>query len=198
MSSAPSRAVQPKRARGRQRVEALLNAAAAVFAERGYEGTTMTEIATRSGTAIGSLYRFFPTKAVIAEALLDQYSGQVDAVFSAIRESAENMSPREIADALIDLMLGLRDEYAAAIVLLEGRGDGAVIGERLRSDGRSQIEEILRTAVPNLGEDVVPIAAVLLQVMKAVLPFAAEDGAHGRLAGELRRLLRIYLEGTLR
>ena len=37
----------------------------------------MTEIAARSNTAIGSLYRFFPTKEVLADALLDRYWEQL-------------------------------------------------------------------------------------------------------------------------
>jgi len=41
----------PKRARGKQRVAELLQAAAEVFAEKGYEATTMTEIAARAGRA---------------------------------------------------------------------------------------------------------------------------------------------------
>src|SRR5207253_2006161 len=38
----------PKRERGKQRVAELLQAAAAVFAEKGYEAATMTEIAARA------------------------------------------------------------------------------------------------------------------------------------------------------
>src|ERR1700749_522595 len=62
MSSQKSTAVEPKRARGRARVEAILVAAGQVFAEQGYDRATMTEIAARSSTAIGSLYRLFPAQ----------------------------------------------------------------------------------------------------------------------------------------
>ncbi|WP_141262560.1 TetR/AcrR family transcriptional regulator, partial [Komagataeibacter diospyri] len=63
MSSPPrSSPLAPTRQRGRDRVEAILAAATTVFAEKSYETATMTEIAARSSTAIGSLYRFFPTK----------------------------------------------------------------------------------------------------------------------------------------
>ncbi|WP_025821918.1 TetR/AcrR family transcriptional regulator [Asaia astilbis] len=51
----------------------ILDAAGAVFAEKGVDGATMTEIAERSGTAIGSLYRFFPTKEGIALTLLERF-----------------------------------------------------------------------------------------------------------------------------
>jgi len=72
-SQKSSGAVAPKRERGRARVEALLDAASIVFGERGYDQATMTEIAARSATAIGSLYRFFPTKEALGETLLQRF-----------------------------------------------------------------------------------------------------------------------------
>ena len=68
-------------------MSALLAAAAAVFVERGYEGATMTEIAAQAGASIGSLYQFFPTKPLIAEALhvqeLDALSSVIAGLFGA-------------------------------------------------------------------------------------------------------------------
>jgi AcrR family transcriptional regulator len=69
-----SLAKEPKRERGKQRVAALIDAGAELFAEKGYEATTMTEIASRAGAAIGSLYQFFPSKEALAEALFDRFA----------------------------------------------------------------------------------------------------------------------------
>ncbi len=54
----------PKRQRGRLRVAAILEAGREVFTEKGYDAATMTEIAARSGTAIGSLYPLFPVEGI--------------------------------------------------------------------------------------------------------------------------------------
>ena len=70
----PTTAKEPKRERGKQRVAALIDAGAELFAEKGYEATTMTEIATRAGAAIGSLYQFFPSKEALAEALFNRFA----------------------------------------------------------------------------------------------------------------------------
>ena len=76
------RAVQaPQRSNGKLRVAAILEAAAAVIAEKGYEGATMAEIAARSGTKIGSLYRFFPNKESIADTIIVSARENLDAVF---------------------------------------------------------------------------------------------------------------------
>ena len=59
------------------RVASLMESAAAVIAERGFESATMAEIAARAGAQIGSLYRFFPNKEVLADALIHRY-GELD------------------------------------------------------------------------------------------------------------------------
>ena len=56
--------------KGRERVAGLMAAAAALFVEKGFDATTMTEIAARAGAAIGTLYLFFPTKEAMAQAIL--------------------------------------------------------------------------------------------------------------------------------
>ena len=47
----------------------LMTAAADVIRERGFDAATMAEIAERAGAKIGSLYRFFPNKDALADAL---------------------------------------------------------------------------------------------------------------------------------
>src|SRR5260221_10068845 len=71
----------PKRPNGKLRVAAILKAGAAVISEKGYEMATMAEIAARSNTKIGSLYRFFPNKEVLANALIAHYHEGVHNAF---------------------------------------------------------------------------------------------------------------------
>ena len=71
---------QPKQKRSQQRVERILEAAAEVFAEVGYEAATTHAIAARAGTAIGSLYQFFPDKLTIFHALEERHMEQVRAI----------------------------------------------------------------------------------------------------------------------
>ncbi len=49
----------------------ILEAAAAVFDEFGYEGASTTEILARSGLTRGALYFHFPSKEAIADAVVD-------------------------------------------------------------------------------------------------------------------------------
>ena len=60
--------VRPKRADARRNYERVLEAAREVFAERG-ESTSLEEIARRAGVGIGTLYRHFPNRQALLEAL---------------------------------------------------------------------------------------------------------------------------------
>ena len=103
--SSASAAREPQRHRGRLRVATLLDAAASLFSEKGFDGTTMTEVASRAATAIGSLYQFFPNKEVLADAVLARYAELLDASLGEIEAQAKGMTPLALADALFDLML---------------------------------------------------------------------------------------------
>ena len=63
----------PKQARSQQRVDTILDTAAQLFEEVGYESATTNEIALRAGVPIGSLYQFFTNKDAILNALVERY-----------------------------------------------------------------------------------------------------------------------------
>jgi AcrR family transcriptional regulator len=89
------------------RVAAILEAAAAVIAEKGYEGATMAEIAARSGTKIGSLYRFFPNKESLADTIVVSARENLDAVFDRFDAGVHALSIRALADDLMALIFEL-------------------------------------------------------------------------------------------
>lgn len=72
-----------KRGRGRPRGRTaegdatrdhLFATAIALFAERGYAGATLREVAARAGTSPALLYRYFPNKSAVVLALYDHLS----------------------------------------------------------------------------------------------------------------------------
>jgi AcrR family transcriptional regulator len=192
-------AKEPKRERGKQRVAALIDAGAELFAEKGYEATTMTEIASRAGAAIGSLYQFFPSKEALAEALFNRFTERAAASFARVEELAPGRSARELADLLIDYKLEQGTDRDAAIVLLSSV---ASIIERRKPLGdalRGRIAKILSAANPALGEDEAAATAVLVnQVMKMIPALAAtKDERTPALVGEARKLMALYLAEVL-
>jgi AcrR family transcriptional regulator len=191
---------EPKRARGKQRVAALLDAAATLIAEKGYEATTMTEIAQRSGAAIGSLYQFFPSKEALAEALFNRYAERAAAEFQRVEELAPGASPARLADLLVDYRLALRSDRDAAIAL---SGSVASIMERRKPMGdalRGRIAALLRSANKALSQRRAATASVMIsQILKTVPALAvAEDESSLPVVEEGRRLLALYIERILK
>jgi AcrR family transcriptional regulator len=89
---------RPLRADARRNYERLLTAAAAAFAEHGADDTSLEEIARRAGVGIGTLYRHFPTRDALLEAV---YRDQVEAVRVRAEELLASEAPGEaLADWL--------------------------------------------------------------------------------------------------
>jgi AcrR family transcriptional regulator len=70
-----SQAAAPKRADARRNYELLIAAATQAFAEHGADDVSLEEIARRAGVGIGTLYRHFPVRQALLEAV---YKEQVD------------------------------------------------------------------------------------------------------------------------
>lgn len=161
----------PKRARGERRVAAIIDAGAAVFAEKGYDGATMTEIAARADTAIGSLYRFFPTKAALADVLFKRYSVRLFEALAGLTDRATGAAPMAstaLADALIDCMLALQSDRAAAIAMLDARDDTATLRAEFRTALLRKLGALLTTAAGASAAYAAVSAIVLLQLLKCV------------------------------
>src|SRR5258708_7972969 len=116
-------ALEPRRRPGKERVAALMEAAATVIAERGFEAATMAEIASRAGALVGSLYHFFPNKEVLAEALVQRYGGIIDEAFAKIDSRVASMPIEELADALIEFMIEIQGESKAMLALLDAKAE---------------------------------------------------------------------------
>ncbi len=187
-------ALAPRRKGGHDRVDALLAAAAAVIAERGYGGATMAEVAARAGARIGSLYRFFPNKDVLAEALMARYQALAAAAWDGGEARAPGMAADELADFLLDFLVAIHGETQAMNALLASRHDGSGRWQAIRTWALERIARVLLARSPGLGGAAARDAAVIvLENMKlmATMTFSA-PGNVGALAA-LRTMNRLYV-----
>ncbi len=201
VKSQARRVVVPQRSNGWERVSEILEAAARVIQARGYDAATMREIAARSGANAGSLYRFFPNKERLADALMLRYTRLVEAEFDRIDSLAKSVSTAELADFLIDFMVKINDETMALIALLEARSEWSNKRQELRNDALNRIVAILKRRAPRLDrKTALDVAVVVLHNMKTLVTVSLDPNAATSQGApeQLRLMNRLYLGERLR
>lgn len=183
----------PQRRRGHERVASLLDAAADVFA-RGYEAATMTEIAARAGASIGSLYQFFPTKPVLADAL---YLRDMEALTETLAEAGEEAlaaapSLDQVADRLFMALVAFVGQHPALPIVSERRDFDAARRAAMRPGMIDQLAEIMGRADPRPTPEQARHAAglVLLLMKGAIAARVHEDPEAAPLIDDVRAMLR--------
>jgi len=71
------------------RTESILEGAKRAFAEKGFDGASMQDIARAAGMSAGNFYRYFPSKNAIVEALIARDLASAKADFQLIDASAD-------------------------------------------------------------------------------------------------------------
>lgn len=108
----------PRQARSRATIDAILDAAARILGERGWAGLTTNAAAEVAGVSIGSLYQYFPNKLALIEAVRRRHFDEVLAVLRAAAN--DKMTRTHRIAALVDGMIAVHSRYPAAHrVLLE-------------------------------------------------------------------------------
>ena len=84
-----------RRRKGERTAERILDAAEALFAERGYAGATLRDVATEVGLRTPSLYNHFPSKESLYAAVLERGISPVLDVLTEVVE-ARDRSDRDV------------------------------------------------------------------------------------------------------
>src|SRR3954470_1025192 len=93
-------------ARGRERRERLLNAAATLVAERGFHSVGIIDIGTAAGVTGSALYRHFKSKGDLLVALFERV---VDNLVDGARSAVATDAP---ADTVLDALIRQHVEFA--------------------------------------------------------------------------------------
>jgi AcrR family transcriptional regulator len=100
---------RPMRADAQRNYQRLLDAALAVFAEHRADDASLEEIARRAGVGIGTLYRHFPSRQALLEAV---YRDQVEALRAAAAELHESASPGDALTAWLRALMAFSSTKA--------------------------------------------------------------------------------------
>jgi len=176
---------RPKRADARRNYEKVLNAAREAFAEGG-ESTSLEEIARRAEVGIGTLYRHFPTRQALVEAL---YVEEVEELC----RTAEQLDGEDPWDALNRWFERFIAYMATKQALAHELLNYLDAGSPLFSDCRAAMfaaGEPLLTRAQQAG--VVRDDVTIGQVIQIVVGIAKTPSAD---PGQVEHLVRIALDG---
>ena len=202
--AAPAPEVAPRRVpmqeRARQRVDGILDAAAHVFDEVGYEAATTNAIAARAGVSIGSIYQFFPNKSALLNALAARYRDEVRVLFQRMTgPGVERLPLRDSLGQLIDAVVQLhrtRPGYRAMMQVARSTPERIAGVEQLNALFERRVSEILAVRAPRLSPEDREIAAgVAVHTVDALMLLAAKrSGTSGaRVVTQIKLLLERYL-----
>lgn len=186
----------PRRERGRLRVASLLEAARAVFAEKGFDAATMTEIAQRAKAPIGSLYQFFANKDLLAGALLERYGVSLWQVMDKIAAAAPGLAAEALSDQLMAALVSLKAERTVALALMEVAHGGPESALALKAELRDRVTAILALNCPKAPAKALrPLAVAYLTLMKSAATLDAEADLAERAGAleEMRLGARVFL-----
>ncbi|WP_432558903.1 TetR/AcrR family transcriptional regulator [Granulicoccus sp. GXG6511] len=156
---------------GQERREQLIAISRALFANKGFEGTSIEEIAARAQVSKPVVYEHFGGKEGIYAVVVDR---EVLTLLDAIRNSlVEGQSRRELMEratlALLDYVEGHTDGFR---ILIRDSGVGSNSGSfaSILSDVASQVEDILVSEFKarNLDHRAAPLYAQMLVGMVGV------------------------------
>lgn len=171
---------RPRQARSAARVEHLLDIAEEVFEEVGYDAATTNLVAARADVPVGTLYRWFPDKAALAEALTDRYLAHLVSLYD--RLLAEIQPGERVAEFLHRVLGNLieetHDQRALPALLLSAMvpGGRSAAGSRLREGLEGHIRALIEVRVPGIPTEIRDRAAeVCVTLTHLVLAAAAHE-----------------------
>ena len=138
---------EPIQQRSAERIETLLDAAAALVDEGGIDGVTTSAVAKRSKSSVGVVYRYFPNIQTLLRALavrnMEQYLERV-------RENVENSPPEPWSsfDRTLDIFVEMNREVPGFRALRFGD----VIDQRFLNPELSNNSILARAFAQQIGQ----------------------------------------------
>ncbi|MBO4257307.1 TetR/AcrR family transcriptional regulator [Streptomyces griseorubiginosus] len=176
--------VKPMRADARRNYERLLKTAADAFAEHG-ENASLDDIAKRAGVGSGTLYRHFPTRQALLEAV---YVDAIEALGDRADAIAKELPPGEALQEWL---------YEVCVRTIEVRGLKALLGSAV-TDGSNATLTACGTHMKSAAARLVEAAQREGTLRRDLEPIDVLRLAHGvssaaELANGGRTRIRRYL-----
>ncbi|MCC9741507.1 TetR/AcrR family transcriptional regulator [Streptomyces sp. MNU89] len=199
----PPASARPRRrrqARGQRRIEQLLEAAARVIGDHGYDGASTNAIAREAGVSPGTLYQFFPNKEAIAIELGGRLLDRMRETHGQVFTPENAMLPlAEALDRIVDPLTGFICHNPASLALMHAPGAPAALADEhaaLDSVFRARTAELIALRAPGLPPEQCARAAMLAYTFFTSgmeLAMSHEGAEREAYVAELKAALHRYL-----
>jgi AcrR family transcriptional regulator len=194
---------EPRQARGRAAVSAILEATSELLEESGFDSLTTIAVAERAGVNIATLYRYYPNKFAIvrelAEGLEDERSGASVRALQGLGAASDWREPvREAISAVAQLRI---DRPGARAIRRALQSSPALwhLDHEVVVRTAAAIGPFLREVNPDLGEQqALDIALVVVSTVTSLLDLTNDAPEQApRIQRELTEMIERYLEPHL-
>jgi AcrR family transcriptional regulator len=200
-TSAPLVRTEPIQERSAARIDALLDAAAEVVDEIGFDRLTTAMVAERAGASIGTVYRYFPDRIVLLQALRDRAVQRYRAaVVSAIHDAEPEHWWNAVECAIDAFVLMFRSEPGFRIIRFTDAERSGMPDEAPSDDDdffAHRFAEILSDefGLP-AGEELKFRLEIVVEISDSLInrAFLVDPNGDERFIAEARVVAREYLE----
>ncbi len=189
----------PQQSRSRDRVERILDTAAAQVVHQGVEALGTRGIADAAGVPVASLYQYFADKDDILLALVERDLAAMDRLITESAAALDRLTIRSLVQATIDAFVrGYRQRPSFVVVWLRGRTNPAIAAycrEHNRRIAVSLFEQAAQWGLFAEPADACHVE-IALDVADRLFEKAFEDDVEGDpvVLGETRKVVTAYLE----
>ncbi len=160
-----------------KRRDAILRAAAQLYARRGFPGASVADLAKACGTSKSLIYHYFPGKDDILYAVMTSHlDALVEAAAAATRSGSAEEKLRALTRAFMQLYVDAQDEHKVLLNELDNLPPdqrAEVVGKQRRII--AAVEALVRALRPDV--DALPVAMLFFGMINWTHTWFRADGA---------------------
>ena len=143
-----------------KRRDAIVVAAAALYARRGFKGASISDLAQACGSSKSLIYHYFPSKDdILHEVMAAHLDALVDAAYDAMQAGSAKARLRALTLAFMRLYVGAQDSHKVLLNELDNlpaERRAEVVAKQRRII--AIVEELIREIRPELNPQTLPLA----------------------------------------
>ena len=195
---------KPLQQRSVERAQQIIDVAAELLEEVGFDDLTTIRIAEKSGISVGTLYHYFPNKHAILYAMGERWLGEVEAALDRLSYvPLIRLPPSEFVDLLIEGQLAVYRSQLGKLPLVQAMFSVPELRELDQRHGDLVIDRMAgmleQYGMAGTRHELERIAGVYLELTHALLLLVVNQRGQRaqRTLSDLKHLTKCLIEGYL-